>query len=29
VYKNQKVIVDWNNEIGEDCVYIINKLWTN
>jgi pyrimidine operon attenuation protein / uracil phosphoribosyltransferase len=26
VYKNQKVIVDWNNEIGEDCVYIINKL---
>ena len=26
VYENQKVIVDWNNEIGEDCVYIINKI---
>ena len=26
VYENQKVIVDWNNEIGDDCVYIINKL---
>jgi hypothetical protein len=29
VYENQKVIVDWNNEIGEDCVYIINKIWMN
>ena len=26
VYENQKVIVDWNNEIGKDCVYIINKI---
>jgi len=26
VYENQKVIVDWNNEIGEDCVYIIDKI---
>ena len=26
VYENQKVIVDWNNDIGDDCVYIINKL---
>tara|TARA_Y100000389_G_scaffold194167_1_gene223814 strand:+ start:1565 stop:2104 length:540 start_codon:yes stop_codon:yes gene_type:complete len=26
VYENQKVIVDWNNEFDEDCVYIINKI---
>jgi pyrimidine operon attenuation protein/uracil phosphoribosyltransferase len=26
VYDNQKVIVDWNNELGKDCVYIIDKL---
>ena len=26
VYDNQKVIVDWNNELGKDCVYIIDKI---
>ena len=26
VYDNQKVIVDWNNESGKDCVYIIDKV---
>jgi pyrimidine operon attenuation protein/uracil phosphoribosyltransferase len=26
VYDNQKVIVDWNNELGKDCVYIIDKV---
>ncbi|MDC1310822.1 phosphoribosyltransferase family protein, partial [Flavobacteriaceae bacterium] len=26
VYDNQKVIVDWNNESGNDCVYIIDKV---
>jgi len=26
VYDNQKVIVDWNNELGKDCVYIIDNI---
>ena len=26
VYDNQKVIVNWSDEDGDDCVYIINKL---
>ena len=26
VYDNQKVIVDWDNELGKDCVYIIDKV---
>ena len=26
VYDNQKVIVNWSEEDGDDCVYIINKL---
>ena len=26
VYDNQKVIVNWSDEEGDDCVYIINKL---
>ena len=26
VYDNQKVIVNWSDEQGDDCVYIINKL---